>query len=67
CANGFTGIHADFNSIHATVDLLSARTDLGPDAYLDWAKKWVADGATMIGGCCEVGPDHIKVLAQGLR
>lgn len=67
CANGFTGIHSDFNSIHATVDLLSARTDLGPDAYLGWAKKWAADGATMIGGCCEVGPEHIKTLVGGLK
>lgn len=67
CANGFTGIHPDFNSIHATADLLKARTDLGPDAYLAWARKWADAGATMIGGCCEVGPDHIRALAAGLK
>jgi S-methylmethionine-dependent homocysteine/selenocysteine methylase len=63
-ANGFTKIHADFNSINATVDLLEARTDLGPDAYLTFAKGWAATGASIVGGCCEVGPKHIETLAQ---
>ncbi len=65
-ANGFTGIHANFNKIGATVDLLEARTDLGPDAYAQFATQWVADGATIIGGCCEVGPAHIKTLVETL-
>ncbi|MGB0797987.1 MAG: homocysteine S-methyltransferase family protein [Planktomarina sp.] len=66
-ANGFTGIHSDFNSINATVDLLKARTDLGPAAYLGFAQQWAALGATIIGGCCEVGPDHIRALADHFR
>ena len=65
-ANGFTGIHANFNKIGATVDLLKARTDLDPDAYATFAKQWAADGATIIGGCCEVGPAHIELLAERL-
>lgn len=65
-ANGFTGIHANFNKIGATVDLLKARTDLDPDAYAMFAKQWAADGATIIGGCCEVGPAHIELLAERL-
>jgi S-methylmethionine-dependent homocysteine/selenocysteine methylase len=63
-ANGFTEITSDFDSIGATVDLLSARTDLGPDAYAEFADRWVRDGATIVGGCCEVGPAHISKLAQ---
>ena len=63
-ANGFTGIHSDFNSIHATVDLLRSRTDLGPSEYLNFAKTWADCGASVIGGCCEVGPDHISSLAK---
>ncbi|MEO0358862.1 MAG: homocysteine S-methyltransferase family protein [Pseudomonadota bacterium] len=63
-ANGFTGIHADFNKVGATVDILKARTDLGPAEYLAYAKDWVAMGATHIGGCCEVGPAHIRALAD---
>ena len=28
---------------------------------------WVGQGATIVGGCCEVGPAHIAHLAQVLR
>jgi S-methylmethionine-dependent homocysteine/selenocysteine methylase len=66
-ANGFTGISKDFNKIGATVDLLTARTDLGPQAYADFAERWVAEGATYIGGCCEVGPAHIAELAKRFK
>ena len=65
-ANGFTGIHQEFNSIHATVDLLKFRTDLGPAKYLAFARDWAKSGAEIIGGCCEVGPAHIALLAQEL-
>ncbi|MEM1102221.1 MAG: homocysteine S-methyltransferase family protein, partial [Pseudomonadota bacterium] len=66
-ANGFTGIVDAFNSDNATVDLLSARRDLGPAAYLEHAKAWAALGATLIGGCCEVGPDHIAALSAHFK
>jgi len=61
-ANGFTGIAQDFDHVGATVDILKARTDLGPSAYADFAQAWVDLGATYIGGCCEVGPAHITEL-----
>lgn len=66
-ANGFTGIAADFNKVGATVDMLSARRDLGPNAYADFADGWAANGATIIGGCCEVGPAHITELSRRLK
>jgi len=28
--------------------------------------QWVQKGATIVGGCCEVGPAHIKALAERL-
>lgn len=61
-ANGFTSITA----LHpgGTVDGLKARTDLGPQEYADFASVWVDQGATIIGGCCEVGPAHIAELSQ---
>ena len=65
-ANGFTCIHSDFNSIYATADILEKRTDLTPQAYLTFAQGWARAGATIIGGCCEIGPAHIAALAQGL-
>lgn len=65
-ANGFTGISEGFLKDAPTVDALESRHDLGPDAYADHAMNWVAQGATIIGGCCEVGPDHIEVIARRL-
>ena len=38
-----------------------------PEAYLRHAQGWVRAGATIVGGCCAVGPDHIKVLARALK
>ncbi|RUM54567.1 MAG: homocysteine S-methyltransferase, partial [Marinomonas sp.] len=37
-----------------------------PESYLVWAEKWCELGATLIGGCCGIGPDHIAALAKRL-
>jgi S-methylmethionine-dependent homocysteine/selenocysteine methylase len=63
-ANGFTGISDSFYHIGSTVDVLKARTDLGPNQYADFAQGWVDAGATLIGGCCEVGPAHIAEMSR---
>ena len=65
-ANGFTQITADFLKDLPTVDALRARRDLTPAVYADYALGWVAQGATIVGGCCEVGPAHIAELARRL-
>jgi S-methylmethionine-dependent homocysteine/selenocysteine methylase len=62
-ANGFA--HSD-EEVDANAGLRQIRADLDPPRYLDWAKKWVASGATMVGGCCGIGPEHIRALADGL-
>lgn len=63
-ANGFTRISDGFRVDKPTVDALEGRVDLGPEAYADIAAGWVELGATIIGGCCEVGPAHIAELAR---
>ncbi|MEM9850406.1 MAG: homocysteine S-methyltransferase family protein [Pseudomonadota bacterium] len=65
-ANGFTEITQSFVQVGATVQELSTRTDLTPEAYADFAEDWVRIGATIIGGCCEVGPAHIAELVRRL-
>ncbi|NVK74864.1 MAG: homocysteine S-methyltransferase family protein [Oceanospirillaceae bacterium] len=40
------------------------REDLTPPAYLSWVEQWVKDGATLIGGCCGIGPEHIAVMEE---
>ncbi|MEB8387864.1 homocysteine S-methyltransferase family protein [Rhodobacteraceae bacterium KMM 6894] len=66
-ANGFTKITEGFLQESPTVDALQQRSDLDPKAYADFAMGWVAQGATIVGGCCEVGPEHIAELAAQLR
>jgi len=66
-ANGFTKITEAFKEDAPTVDALSARNDLTPDAYADFVMEWVGAGATIVGGCCEVGPAHIAEIARRLR
>lgn len=63
-ANGFTSIGALKHG--GTVDVLEARRDLGPQSYADFAMDWVDAGATIVGGCCEVGPEHISALRERL-
>jgi homocysteine S-methyltransferase len=66
-ANGFTHIAPAFLTTAPTVDALTARHDLTPDRYADFARGWIAQGATIVGGCCEVGPAHIARLVGALR
>jgi len=65
-ANGFSHISGNFLTDFATVAALTHRQDLTPDAYAAFAMEWVGLGATIVGGCCEVGPAHIAALAAAL-
>jgi S-methylmethionine-dependent homocysteine/selenocysteine methylase len=49
-----------------TVEVLGLRDDLGPAEYADAAMGWIGGGATIVGGCCEVGPPHIAALRDRL-
>ncbi len=62
-ANGFTKISQGFLQEAPTVDALQERSDLSPAAYADFAMGWIDQGATIVGGCCEIGPNHIAELA----
>ena len=42
------------------------RQDVSPERYLQWALEWVRSGATIIGGCCGIGPEHIAALRAQL-
>ncbi len=66
-ANGFTRINEAFLEPGATVDLLQKRKDLDPEAYAGFAADWVTRGVGIVGGCCEVGPSHIALLAKRFK
>jgi S-methylmethionine-dependent homocysteine/selenocysteine methylase len=63
-ANGFISVA----SLHpgGTVEQLESRQDLDPQQYADHAMVWAKNGASIIGGCCEIGPAHIKALHERL-
>ena len=66
-ANGFTHINEAFLEPGATVDVLQKRKDLDPEAYAGFAADWVTRGVGIVGGCCEVGPAHIALLAKRFK
>ena len=35
-----------------------------PEAYVRFAVGWVTAGASIVGGCCGVGPEHILELKR---
>ena len=39
-------------------------TDISPDEYAVEAETWLKMGATVIGGCCGIGPSHIQKLNE---
>ncbi len=70
--DGLTGAYANgFTSIESlkpggVVTSMESRADLDPASYAEFALQWANEGAGLIGGCCEVGPAHIKALAERL-
>ncbi len=66
-ANGFQQITKEFLKDSPTVDVMHARPEMNPALYADFALRWVAMGATIIGGCCETTPAHIAEIARRLR
>ncbi|MBC2669828.1 homocysteine S-methyltransferase family protein [Novosphingobium piscinae] len=59
-ANAFPPMAAD---AEANAGLDPIRTDLTPAGYRAFAAAWRSAGATIIGGCCGIGPEHIAALA----
>ncbi|MEM7333235.1 MAG: homocysteine S-methyltransferase family protein [Chloroflexota bacterium] len=38
-----------------------------PEAYADEADNWIKAGASLIGGCCGIGPAHIEEISRRFR
>ncbi len=65
-ANGFVEIPKNFLP-GKTREQLMSRSDLNPHSYADCVDGWVDMGATIVGGCCEVGPAHIAEIYKRLE
>jgi S-methylmethionine-dependent homocysteine/selenocysteine methylase len=62
-ANAFA-VARDDSAPEANEGLSKIRTDLTPKRYWEFAQTWIDAGATIVGGCCGVGPEHIAALQQ---
>ena len=63
-ANGFARIPDDWDIVKMGVSALGRRHDLDAEAYAGHAAEWIAAGAKVVGGCCEIGPAHIARLGR---
>lgn len=63
-ANAFDG---DTNTNDANEAIHGMREDLHLEGYLTFAQGWVDAGATLVGGCCGIGVEHIRKLSQSLK
>lgn len=65
------GVYANAFEAHddeqANETLAEIRKDLDGSSYGDWAERWVAAGASIVGGCCGIGVHHIHALSQRLK
>lgn len=65
CAGGYANA---FKSVEAlakggSVDALEAREDLSPAVYHTYVQQWLGSGAAIVGGCCDITPEHIAHTA----
>ena len=42
----------------------SGRREMSLDEYVGFARTFVKAGATLVGGCCGIGPEYIRALAR---
>ena len=54
----------DNKRIDNPVKFLGVREDLTPIKMSEFADKFKKAGATILGGCCETGPAHIKEMSK---
>ena len=63
-ANAFPLADEKYEGANAALHHL--RQDITPHAYANYAERWAAAGARIIGGCCGISPSHIKFLKDRL-
>ena len=61
-ANTFPSINSSQKA--ANNQIRELRAELTPEVYKNFALSWVKAGASIIGGCCGIGPEHIKELSK---
>ena len=56
---------AKFNEIGVNPNIaMGVRKDITGKIFYEFSKKIMKKGATILGGCCETNPDHIKEISK---
>lgn len=72
-ANGFKTSTSEWLGAGTTPGIAVADEDydsaevITPEAYARHAKQWKQLGASIFGGCCAVGPEHLKQMTDAIR
>lgn len=54
--------------MHQANEVVSGiREDLNPAQYAEYAMRWVESGASIVGGCCGIGCEHIRQLSTAFE
>lgn len=61
-ANRFVSSHS--SEVKANEGLSAFRDDFDPASYCDFVNEWRGFGASIIGGCCGMNPEHIAAIAR---
>ena len=43
---------------------MGTRDDYTGEMFLEFSKKMINKGATILGGCCETKPSHIRAISK---
>lgn len=63
-ANAFEPRSEDYA---ANEHVAATRSDLQSHVYAALACEWIENGARIVGGCCGIGSEHIRELAQTIK
>ncbi|SCX22527.1 Homocysteine S-methyltransferase [Agrobacterium sp. DSM 25558] len=66
-ANAFVPKPESTEELKANSSLGQLREDLDPPGYLAFVRRWVDAGASIVGGCCGIGPEHITQIKTTFR
>ena len=62
-ANNFPPI-GELREANSDEGISIIRDDVSPEKYREFVSSWINAGASIVGGCCGVSPEHIKQLAE---
>ena len=55
---------AKYNENAINLNTIMGKKEITDETFENLGKKFVENGATIIGGCCETSPNHISVLSK---